>query len=273
MKEILNQRSSSATSKSFTLIELLVVIAIIAILAAILLPALNKARQSGLDASCKSNLKQVMAASLMYIDDNDGYMIYHTTNFRTYGKNYNCRSWGQQYNNSIAEQYFPDKNSVLCPAGKQPNWNDGDDWAYRSYGLFRGHVGAYMKFNNLAPDKKNLNSSGKSAYGDLWATDKYMHLPNKASHSQLYMFTDTRNDAGQQTYVWYLGSNKSQMVLRHNGKANIAWGDGHVEPKSIEELDQLILGVIGKYPSDHKGLFYYPNDAYTGTTTGIAYKN
>ena len=65
--------SASKAKQLFTLIELLVVIAIIAILAAILLPALQQARERAMTTSCVNNLKQLGTVSLMYLQDNDDF--------------------------------------------------------------------------------------------------------------------------------------------------------------------------------------------------------
>ena len=98
--------------RKFTLIELLVVIAIIAILAAMLMPALNKSREKAKAVQCAGNQRQVMQAELMYAGDNRD----HVTPFNL-GPNYNKRTNGKWWINLLCERYLP------CPI---PGWLNGN---------------------------------------------------------------------------------------------------------------------------------------------------
>ena len=108
-----NQTDPHHLTKKFTLIELLVVIAIIAILAAMLLPALQSARNRGKQSNCVSNLNQMNKMALMYSSDNGSYIL------PAHHKNY----WWVR----LIVDYQVPVSAFACPGNQENNYYDSAD--------------------------------------------------------------------------------------------------------------------------------------------------
>ena len=230
--------------RGFTLIELLVVIAIIAILAAMLLPVLSRAKESGRRISCLNQLKQMSLAAQMFVDENGG--------------NYPPRSETDRWPNRLYDNYGKNLKLLLCPSettDKPATLPDSTvaDASPRSY-IINGW-NDYFVWENPQKDPQGLNegdsmreqaiedTSGTIVFGEKTDAngDFYMDLNEGTSGNDFGgILNQSRHDSTPQASSTGWGA----------GGSNHAMADGSARffkyPQSVNPINMWAITQAGR---------------------------
>ena len=205
----------------FTLIELLVVVAIIAILAALLLPALRTARLMAHSSVCRSNLKQLSICTFNYADDNKGFTPYQVTpalkNIMFYKPPFDVYVKGPKITVVSGGMGTVLPKISICPAGK--------------------------RFDDDAAPSTNANFSYgyNIAFGYVNTGYTNLSLYKVKQPSKKFFIGDTTANATAM-------AQRSDFAYRHTNCANIIFVDSHVEA--------LRYADVPATTSENNGFYY-----------------
>jgi len=246
-------------SKAFTLIELLVVISIIALLTAILMPALGAARSGSRALACKSNLRQLVIANIGYATENDGFYVPAASDI---WNNAGLHRWHGQ-RDALDGPFDPFKGPLIgyladgrvkeCPLKvefvKERDWNTNFEQGGGGYGYNMTYIGSRTS---------QIAAGSVQAWKDSYAMTARM--AEIAAPAQTLMFADTAMANEQNTLIEYSFAEPPFTVykgrpvtefymspsihFRHRGQANVGWADGHIEPRRMADSgDKNIYGA------------------------------
>ena len=221
--------------KYFTLIELLVVIAIIAILASMLLPALNQARSRAKDIQCTANLKQLGTYMAMYVDNNSGVIPAGNNNLGLWSWQgtwqdmlMQIHSPGTEIINYCFISWIDGKVAPLGPFACPSSTAYAPDVSTRHYGINDAGAGNNAARGFASDAAQNVKMTigrikSPSRRASMFHIDRWGSYPSPETAS----IGEMVNTAGSGTGEW-----------RHGGRsaANVCFADGHVEQRSIKSI-------------------------------------